>query len=292
MLKASASGAAIAIVALAPLVACAQSRAPLDPRIKAEIDSVDTQIKAAEEEDARYAGGLIKAVVESRVATLKQTRAMLAQRATAGDLNVMLRYTVDGKAFTPPADTSADLAAVEAELASLKTKLSEAETEAAQYSGGLVQAMALTTVETVRQSQAMLEQKRIALKFGLPQFVGFTANNPAAPAPSPSVNPVTTQPAAAQDWEIVSVDSKVTETNDVWWKYAWKLTIRNKGAASHAFRAKIEFQDKDGFIIDTNDSDTFAVQPNTDDTATGFALIRVPGATSVARTLAKVQVVR
>jgi hypothetical protein len=60
----------------------------------------------------------------------------------------------------------------------------------------------------------------------------------------------------------------------------------------HAFTANIEFQDKDGFIIDTDRSDTIVVQPNADETATGFALIRPPGASNVARTVAKMGVVR
>lgn len=274
--------------------ACAQARAPMDPKVKAEIAAVDAQIAEAETENAKYAGGLVKALVESRLATLKQTRAMLAQRATAGDLNVLVRYTVNGKPFTLPEGTASELTAVEAELEAIKSKLGAAEAEAARYSGGLVYAMALSTVATIRQSQAMMEQKRLALKYGLPQFIGFAESNRAGSAAT--VTPIPTakaaQPSAERDWEIVSVDSKVTESNDTWWKYAWKLTIRNKGTTPHAFRATIEFQDRDGFIIDTSDSDAFVVQPNADDTATGYALISTPGASNVARTLAKVSVVR
>ncbi|HXG57031.1 MAG TPA: hypothetical protein VNJ03_16755 [Vicinamibacterales bacterium] len=237
----------------------------------------------------------MKALIESRLATLKQTRALLAQRATAGDLNVLVRYTADGKPFTLPDGAAAELAAVEAEIDAMKAKVAAGEAEAARYSGGLVQAMSLSTVATMRQSQAMLDQKRLALKYGLPQFIDFAESNKAASAPSSSASgPVpiakAVEPAPEKVWEIVAVDSKITETNDTWWKYAWKLTLRNKGVAPHAFRATIEFQDKDGFIIDTSDSDTIVVQPNTDDTGTGYALIRMPGARNVARTVAKVSV--
>ena len=137
----------IAVVSchLSATLACAQPRAPLDPRVKAEIATVDAQIAEAEADNAKYSGGLVKALVESRLATLKQTRAMLAQRATAGDLNVAIRYTVDGKPFTLPDGTATALAAVEGELEGVKAKTVAAEAEAARYSGGLVQAMALTT---------------------------------------------------------------------------------------------------------------------------------------------------
>lgn len=277
--------------------ACAQSRAPVDPRVKAEIATVDAQITEAETENAKYAGGLVKVLLESRLATLGQTRALLAQRATAGDLNVVIRYTADGKPFTLPDGAAVALTAVEGELEGMKGKIAAAEVEAARHSGGLVQAMSLSTVATMRQSQAMLEQKRLSLKYGLPQFIGFAHSNGTAPAPSsaaavpaPRVNAV--ESPAEKDWEIVSVASKVTESNDVWSKYAWKLRLRNNGASMHAFSVTIEFQDKDGFIIDTDRSDTIVVQPNAEDTATGFALIRSPGASNVARTVAKVGVVR
>ncbi len=119
--------------------------------------------------------------------------------------------------------------------------------------------------------------------------------NSAASLPPATARPasVAAAPAAVEkEWEIVSIDSRVTESNDTWSKYAWKLTMRNKGATPRAFRATIEFQDKDGFIIDTDSSDTFVVPANADDTATGYALIRPPGAHNVARTVAKVGMVR
>jgi hypothetical protein len=299
---------------LSAMLACAQPRAPVDPRVTAEIVTVEAQITVAEAENTKYAGGLVKALIELRLATLKQTRALLAQRATAGDLNVAIRYTADGKPFTLPDGSAAALKVVEDELEGMEPKIAAAEAEAVRYSGGLVQALSLSTVATMRQSQAMLEQKRLSLKYGLPQFIGFAESNKAASVPpstttsgaSPATLPLLkgieyggsakaaepAEPAGGKDWEIVSVDSKVTESNDTWWKYAWRLTLRNKGVAPHAFRATVEFQDKDGFIIDTSDSDTIVVPPNADDTATGFALIRPPGANNVVRTVAKVRVVR
>ena len=152
--------------------------------------------------------------------------------------------------------------------------------------------MKLSTIATTRQTEAMLEQKRLALKFGLPQYIGFAGGQPSQsdgrvlpPAPSQD------QPGQSR-YEIVSIDARVTETNSSWWRYAWKLTVHNKSDMTMGFRAKIEFQDKDGFVIDDTNSDTFAVAAGADGTATGFALVRVPGASSVARTVAKVSAAR
>jgi hypothetical protein len=181
-------------------------------KVKTEIATVDAQITEAEADNAKYAGGFVKALVESRLGTLRQTWALLAQRAKAGDMNVAIRYTVNGKPFTLPDGAAAALTAVEDELEVMKTRIAAAEAEAAKYSGGLVQAMSLSTVATMRQSQAMLEQKRLSLKYGLPQFIGFVESNKAA-TPSSAIAPVAIVKAAepaANDWEIVSVDSKVT----------------------------------------------------------------------------------
>jgi hypothetical protein len=90
----------------------------------------------------------------------------------------------------------------------------------------------------------------------------------------------------------VSVDSKVTEQNSTWWRFAWKLTVRNDSRAQATFRGTIEFQDKDGFVNRQFPTDVFVVGAGAEDTATGFALVRVPGAANVASTLAKVGLAR
>ena len=48
--------------------------------LQAELDSVETQIASAEKENEKYTGGLVKALINSQIETLKQTRAMLQQR--------------------------------------------------------------------------------------------------------------------------------------------------------------------------------------------------------------------
>src|SRR5204863_9052479 len=133
------------------------------------------------------------------------------QRAHASTFGIALRYTVDGKPFTPPLDPAPQLTSVEADLTTLRANIAKQEAEAARYSGGLSQAMALSTVATSRQTEAMLEQKR---------------------------------------------------------------------------RATIEFQDKDGLVIASRPSDTIGIPGNSDNTATGYALVRMPGAQNVARTVA------
>ena len=256
--------------------------------LKADVAAIQEQIKVAETENARYTGGLVKSLIVARLEILRQTEAMLQQRLKASTYGISLRYTVDGKPFLPPASSAELLRAVEQEVADNQAKITRQQAEVARYSGGLVQAMSLSTLETLKQTQAMLEQKRLALKYGLPQYVGFQSRADSAPASSASREIAAPPPSEQKDWQIVSVDSRVTESNNTWSRFAWKLTLRNDSDQPQAFQGTIEFQDSDGFIVDTSNARTMLVSAKSERTFTGFALIGADVRGKVARTVAKI----
>ena len=146
-----------------------------------DIAAVQAEIRRAEGDEERLGSGLTKSLISLRLATLLQTLAVLDQRAKARGANTTLQYTIDGRPFVPPADAAQQIAALELEVAETTARLAKQETEAARDSGGLTQATALATVATLRQTQAMLEQKRLALKYDLPQFVGLNEQAVSAP---------------------------------------------------------------------------------------------------------------
>jgi len=260
--------------------------------IEDAIAQVEQQIQETEAEDQKYVGGLIKALIGSRLATLRQTHAMLQQRAHASLFRIGLRYNVDGQVFRPPEDAAVQLGVVERELAELAVKIAEAEINAARYSGGLVQALSLSTVAQMKQTQALLDQKRLALKFSLPQYIGFKDANDAT-LTSDSTTPHKSEevaPPQEKEWRVVEVDAKVTESNDSWWRYAWRLTLANDSQKPMVFSATIEFQDADGFVIDQDDEHGLVVPATSEKTFTGYELVSMPGATKVQQTLAKVRV--
>ena len=141
--------------------------------IKTEIANLDAEIAAAEKANEEYSGGLVKALITSRIETLKQTRAMLQQRDKAWTFGTRMNYTVDGKSFVLPDEVKQVLPEIERELADNKAKIEEQEKTVSFYSGGLVQALSISTLETMKQTQAMLEQRRLAVKYELPQYLGF-----------------------------------------------------------------------------------------------------------------------
>jgi hypothetical protein len=263
------------------------------PALESEIAAVDSEIKDAMAEDAQVEGGLVKALIRGRLAVLQQTRAMLNQKKGAWFFGIMTHYRVDGHAFVPDPDAQQKLAGVARELEDLRSRITAQRAEAAE-SGGLVGALNHVTLATMRQTEAMLDQKRVALEFGLPNYLGdrVRTSEPAAPSGPPSVGTAmqTPQPAGSQsELKIVSIDSRVTESNESWSKYAWKLIVQNSGARDEAVDATIEFQDRDGFIIDSDNAYNLVIKAGEQQTFTGYALIRAAVAGNVASVAAKIR---
>jgi hypothetical protein len=174
------------------LVGCVRSVGAQDVSVvQADLTVVQSEIKAAQTEDAQYTGGLVKTLIASRIAVLRQTEAMLQQKLLALKDGVRVQYSVDGRAFNLPASAKQMLADVEHEIGLNEAKIKAQEAEVARYSGGLVQAMALSTLATMRQTQAMLEQKRVALKYELPQYLGFTSATSKEATAVPDTRPAT-----------------------------------------------------------------------------------------------------
>jgi hypothetical protein len=163
------------VLMLVTLIGCASDGVDKQKvaSIKTELANIDAEISAAEKANEQYAGGLVKALVTSRIEILKQTRAMLQQRDRAWTFGIKINYRVDGKPFVLPAGAKELLPEIEKELADNKGKIDEQEKTVALYSGGLVQALSISTLETMKQTQALLDQRRLAIKYELPQYLGF-----------------------------------------------------------------------------------------------------------------------
>ena len=76
-----------------------------------------------------------------------------------------------------------------------------------------------------------------------------------------------------QSIEIVSIETKVTESNSVWWKYAWVLTLKNNSTRDKSVNAELKWVDAGGFIIDTDQEYSLVIPAGQEKTFNGFALI-------------------
>jgi len=160
-----------------------------------DIDAIDQEIARATVDDNRLAGGLIKALIGSELATLRQTRAMLQQRLKADEYDIPFVFTIDGKPFTKPASADLQLPQIQSELERSDRQIEAQEAEVAKWNGGLVKALSESTLATMRNTRAMLDQRRASLTYGLPQYLPFNVQSPpAAPGDTIATAASTTEP--------------------------------------------------------------------------------------------------
>lgn len=141
---------------------------------------------------------------------------------------------------------------------------------------------------TVPESQAPPPQIRrrapvVEAPAAPPAFPLFSAQTLEEPQPTPHRIP---QPPV----EIVSLDARVTESNDSWDKYAWQLVLRSRSDEALVCSAVIKFLDDAGFIVDQDTARGLSLNPHAQETFTGYQLISQPAAKNVRSTKAEVSV--
>ena len=90
-------------------------------------------------------------------------------------------------------------------------------------------------------------------------------------------------------FEIISVKSRVTESNSSWTGHAWVLVIRNLTPRTLQLDALIEFHDADGFVIDHDSEYGLVVGPHEEKRFMGYHLIDASVAPNVASVFAIVE---
>lgn len=146
-----------------PMVPAAVKGATVE--IEADIAERRRNVQDARDEADRYAGGLIKLTLLSRLATEQETLAALEQR------HMVLKHGLPSPpGLVPAAVTTVPpeaLAGIEADIAATRDSIASGEREASRYSGGLIYVTILSRLATERTTMAMLEQRRLAIKHGL-----------------------------------------------------------------------------------------------------------------------------
>jgi hypothetical protein len=125
------------------------------------LEEIRAEIEAAEADRARFEGGVVLALIEARLATLKLTQALLEQRAMAE------REGVDVKFVLPVNEPNPERAAeILLEIGDAEKELRDIEAEA-RGTGGMVGAMAMLAVSTQKQTITMLRLAYYANMYGL-----------------------------------------------------------------------------------------------------------------------------
>ena len=159
--------------------------------LRSELNSTKEEISVANGTASTY-GGAIKLLATARLEVLKANAALLEQRILAIESGAKINVQVP--AVQPDQVLASSIAN---EITTAKAGIAAGQIEANQY-GGLIKALKLATVATQEQTLAMLEQRYLSAKYGLPQPVmgAPTSGQPAsiastaAPSPQPSPAPV------------------------------------------------------------------------------------------------------
>ncbi|GHU12804.1 hypothetical protein FACS1894185_7060 [Betaproteobacteria bacterium] len=141
-------------------------------QLRTELTATDADISSATKEDENVTGGLLKALIATKLEILKTNKALLQQRINAVESGAQI--TVSVPAYKPDAKEAERLAKdIESQINEIKS----AREDAGQYSGGLVLAMKLSAIATQEQTLAMLKQRQLVAKYGLAHFVASASNN-------------------------------------------------------------------------------------------------------------------
>lgn len=137
--------------------AIAQDSSTLD----AETAAINSQITEVEATIANYSGGLIRALAESRREALLLLRTVVESRQQAEAGGATIEVTVP--AVEPNPERAEQLLG---EMAAQQQRIEAAEREAAS-AGGLIQAVALSRVETDKLTLAQLQMAYLQARYGI-----------------------------------------------------------------------------------------------------------------------------
>lgn len=260
--------------------ACAQTPTPEQKQtiagLKDDLRRIQQEIDQAVQEDAKYSGGLIKALIGVRVEILKTNAALVEQRIHTLEGGARQSVVVN---VTKPDPARAD--ELVNEIAAQEKKVAEARREADRYSGGLVKALSESTVAMACNSLAMLEQQYFIAKYGLAMPVVSQGSPEASKPPSTAVPRSTTPASVAAEskaggcLKIETFDSSVLSSNDVYTELAWKVDVVNSCAEPFAVRVTFSIFDKDEFELDSDIEEVF-VPANGVGKARGKMLVSPP----------------
>lgn len=167
--------AVLAAVVAAPMPGAVAQNQPAS--VEASLVEVRARVQEADAERARLDEGLLLSQVQVRLSVLRSTEAMLEQKRLASLLGIAVVWRDEVPACGILPD---DRLRIGREAERVRAEIAEAEQEAARYSGGLLQAMALVRAATAKVQLAVLDQGRVLADAGIPLRLPPAQDAPAA----------------------------------------------------------------------------------------------------------------
>ncbi len=212
--------------------------------LRDELAAVSAEIVNARQDAALYSGVVLGPVVATRLQVLALSRALIEQRISALESGTPLSLSI------PASEPDLSHAgAIERELVRQGAILAEKRAEAARYAGSAMGGIYAIAVATQETSIAMLRQRYLAARYGIAFVIPETAPGSEVNAAAPPFASSSPQADVVSAFEVLEVNTRVTESNDSWSRFAWKLTVRSVASRPVALAVHIKFLDEQGFVI-------------------------------------------
>ena len=142
--------------------------------------------------------------------------------------------------------------------------------------------LAMSTIGCSKDYMDVRTQEDVvsAYRQGYEDGYAAASKNSPSPTPTPTPTPVPTSkpvniptPQVINKGDISFLDYSVTEKNNSWWKYSWKLTLDNNTSSVVDFVVKVKFLNISDYIIDDDLEAPPSFAPHERRVITGYALI-------------------
>lgn len=147
--------------------------------LESRLSGLSAELAAARKASSEYSAGLIKTLIDARVEILRTNSDLLRQRLDA--IRVGARPNIMVVATAPNPNRSSEIAK---QIASTTREIEAQEAESAKYSGGLVKAIADSSVATGRLTLAMLQLEQTKAELGIAWMPALLAEKGSGSVPA------------------------------------------------------------------------------------------------------------
>lgn len=95
------------------------------------------------------------------------------------------------------------------------------------------------------------------------------------PAPGSAQAPVAATAVSGYEYELVSINDKITDSNTVYDTRSWIMVIKNNTSKTLIFNATIKYFDAQGFVVQQQPQFGLSIGPNATQEYTGQALVKL-----------------
>ncbi|MDS9468225.1 peptidoglycan-binding domain-containing protein [Paracoccus sp. MBLB3053] len=196
-----------------------------------ELKEIDREISAAEDDLKNYEGGLLVALVQARIETLKLTRAIMQNRIAAERGDTVTKVTLPIRTLDPERAKE-----ISEEIEKQNQVIAQAEADTAN-AGGLVGALAISRVLTEKLTLAGLRGALMEAKYGSVLPVDVAAVPPPA---AHQATPQATVPSGSSNLASAAPEWADPEHPDIDYSAEVFASLHNEGFKMHGWWAVLE----------------------------------------------------